>query len=94
MTTLQAHGGGAQPISIDTSGKVAGGPALRAYVFANEAAALAAGYVCEGGPAMSVAIVSAGWLTEADPSALPVYIAPANMPVEGGYANPMIQVFP
>ena len=93
-TTLQAHGGGAQPISVDTSGRVQGGPALRCYVFASEAAAVAAGYVCEGGPAMSVAIVGAEWKTEGDPSALVVYTAPAGMPIEGGYAQPIIQVYP
>jgi hypothetical protein len=60
--------------------------------------ALAAGYVCEGGPAMSVALITATqiasgeWKAEGDPAATVFYIAPAGMPVEGGYANPIVQV--
>lgn len=92
-TTLPSHGGGAQPISIDTSGHIAGGPAIRAYVFTTLLDALAAGYVCEGGPAMSVALVTEPqWKAEGDPAATVFYIAPAGMPVEGGYANPIVQV--
>lgn len=91
-TTLQTHGGGAQPISIDTSGKVTGGPALRCYIFASAATAQAAGFVCEGGPAMSVAVVGTGWLDEGDPSALPCYQVPAGYPVEGGFAVPIVSV--
>src|SRR5512135_1929625 len=97
-TTLQAHGGGAQPASIDTSGKVAGGVALRVYGFDSADAARAAGYVCEGGPAMSVALItdaqiaSGAWKAEGDPSALVVYTAPSNLPVEGGYAVPVYPV--
>jgi hypothetical protein len=93
-----AHGGGAQPISVDTSGKISGGPAMPAYVFASEAAAIAAGYVCEAGPAMSVALITAAqiasgeWKRDADPFAVVCYIAPVNMPVEGGYAVPIVQV--
>lgn len=97
-TTLQAHGGGAQPASIDTSGKVAGGAAQRVYGFDSVEAAQAAGYVCEGGPAMSVALItdaqiaSGAWKAEGDPAALVVYTAPSNMPVEGGYALPVYSV--
>lgn len=97
-TTLQAHGGGAQPASIDTSGKVAGGAAQRVYGFDSVEAAQAAGYVCEGGPAMSVALItdaqiaSGEWKAEGDPAALVVYTAPTNMPVEGGYAVPVYPV--
>lgn len=98
MTTLSAHGGGAQPASIDTSGRVTGGAALRVYGFDSEADAIAAGYVCEGGPAMSVAIItdaqiaSGAWKTEGDPKATAIYTAPATMPVEGGYAVPVYPV--
>lgn len=97
-TTLQAHGGGAQPASIDTSGKVAGGAAQRVYGFDSVEAAQAAGYVCEGGPAMSVALItdaqiaSGAWKAEGDPAALVVYTAPDGMPVEGGYAVPVYPV--
>lgn len=91
-TTLPVHGGGAQPISIDTSGKVAGGPALRCYIFASSATAQAAGYVCEGGPAMSVAVVDDPWKQEGDPLALPVYVVPDGYPVEGGFAVPIVSV--
>lgn len=98
MTTLQTHGGGAQPASIDTSGKVAGGAALRVYGFDSEADAIAAGYVCAGGPAMSVALItdaqiaSGEWKVEGDPSGAAVYTAPASMLVEGGYAVPVYPV--
>lgn len=97
-TTLQAHGGGAQPASIDTSGKIAGGVALRVYGFDSAEDARAAGYICEGGPAMSVALItdaqiaSGAWKAEGDPSAMVVYTAPANLPVEGGYAVPVYAV--
>lgn len=97
-TTTQTHGGGAQPASIDTSGKVTGGAALRVYGFDSEADAQAAGYVCEGGPAMSVALItdaqlsSGAWRLEGDPSGTAVYTAPANMPIEGGYAVPVYPV--
>lgn len=97
-TTLPAHGGSAQPVHVDTSGNTTGGPALRCYVFADEAAAKAAGYLCEAGPAMSVALISAAqlatgaWKAEGDPKALAVYIAPAGMAIEGGYAVPIVQV--
>lgn len=97
-TTVKALGGGAQPASIDTSGRVAGGSALRVYGFDSEADAIAAGYVCEGGPAMSVSLItdaqiaSGAWKAEGDPAALVVYTAPSNMPVEGGYALPVYSV--
>lgn len=97
-TTLQSHGGGAQPASIDTSGKVAGGTALRVYGFDSADAARAAGYVCEGGPAMSVALItdaqlaSGAWKAEGDPSATVIYTAPSGAPVEGGYAIPIYAV--
>lgn len=97
-TTLQSHGGGAQPASIDTSGKVTGGTALRVYGFDSAEAAHAAGYVCEGGPAMSVALItdaqiaSGAWKAEGDPSATIIYTAPSSMPVEGGYAVPIYAV--
>lgn len=97
-TTVKALGGGAQPASIDTSGKVAGGAALRVYGFDSVEAAQAAGYVCEGGPAMSVSLItdaqiaSGAWKAEGDPAALVVYTAPSNMPVEGGYALPVYSV--
>lgn len=97
-TTLQSHGGGAQPASIDTSGKVTGGTALRVYGFDTPEAARAAGYVCEGGPAMSVALItdaqiaSGAWKAEGDPSATIIYTAPSSMPVEGGYAVPIYAV--
>lgn len=97
-TTLQSHGGGAQPASIDTSGKVTGGTALRIYGFDSAEAAHAAGYVCEGGPAMSVALItdaqiaSGAWKAEGDPSATIIYTAPSSMPVEGGYAVPIYAV--
>lgn len=97
-TTTQTHGGGAQPASIDTSGKATGGAALRVYGFDSEADAIAAGYVCEGGPAMSVALItdaqiaSGAWRLEGDPSGTAVYTAPSNMPVEGGFAVPVYPV--
>lgn len=98
MTTLQTHGGGAQPASIDTSGKAFGGAALRVYGFDSEADARAAGFVCEGGPAMSVALITdaqinaGAWRLEGDPAALVVYTAPAGMPIEGGYSVPVYPV--
>lgn len=97
-TTLSAHGGGAQPARIDTSGKIAGGAAMRVYGFDSEAAAQAAGFVCEGGPAMSVALItdaqlaSGAWKLDGDPFAVVVYTAPDSIPSEGGFAVPVYAV--
>jgi hypothetical protein len=93
--SIPIHGGGAQPVSSDTSGKTIGRVALRAYGFPSEAAAIAASYRSEAGPAMSVYVVSAAQLAsgafvlDGDPKALPVYAAPAGMKVEGGYSQPI-----
>lgn len=97
-TTVPTKGGGAQPVRQDASGLNFGGPALRVYGFASEAAASASGYRCEGGPAMSVYIVSAAQLAsgqfylEGDAAALPVYTAPAGSMVEGSFAQPVYLV--
>jgi len=92
-TTVPTQGGPARPVRQDASGLRIGGPALPVYGFANEAAAIAAGYTCEGGAAMSVYVVSAAQLAsgqfylEGDPAALPIYTAPAGSMVEGDLAQ-------
>lgn len=92
-TTVPVQGGPAHPVRQDNSGLKVGGPALPVYGFADEAAAAAAGYPCEGGPASSVYVVSAAQLAngqfylEGTPAAMPVYTAPVNSPVEGDYAQ-------
>lgn len=91
-TTVMTKGGGAQPVRADTSGLTTGPIALRAYGFASAAtAAAAAGFVAEGGPAMSVYVVSAAelasgkFILDGDPAALPVYTAPTTIPLGGPY---------
>lgn len=88
-TTSPIHGGGAQPIHIDTTGRAFGGPTLLVYGFATAEDAVAAGFRAEAGPAMSVVIVDPSWLIGGDPKATPVYIAPDDMAVEGGYSTPI-----
>jgi predicted RecA/RadA family phage recombinase len=71
---------------------------MRAYGFASEAAASAAGYRCEAGPAMTVIIVtqaqlnSGQFVLDGDPKALPIYTAPVGMRIEGGYSQPVFLV--
>lgn len=97
-TTVQTHGGGARPASINTSGNVQGGPVLRVYGFATAAEATAAGYVLAGGGAMPITIITqaqlntGAWKLEGDPSATAVYTAPAGMPIEGGFSVPVFPV--
>lgn len=71
---------------------------MRVYGFDSEAEALAAGFVCEGGPAMSVAIItdaqiaSGAWKLDGDPFAVVIYTAPDSLPTEGGFAVPVYPV--
>jgi hypothetical protein len=98
MTTVPTHGGSAVPVSVVTDSKTIGRVALRAYGFHNEAAALAAGFLCEAGPAMTVIIVTQAQLNagtfvlEGDPKATVIYPAPAGMRIEGGYSQPIYLV--
>jgi hypothetical protein len=86
------------PVSVATDGKTIGRVALRAYGFPNEAVAVAAGFRCAAGPAMTVIVVTqaqinAGtFVLEGDPKATAVYPAPVGMRIEGGYSQPIFIV--
>lgn len=98
MTSLPSRGGSATPVSVTTIRKTIGRVAQRVYSFPSMADAAAAGYKGESGPASSVYVVSAAelasglFVAEGDPKSAPVYVAPAWMAVEGGYATPIVVV--
>lgn len=97
-TTAPTHGGPAVPAHIVTDGKTIGRVALRAYGFPTAAAAYAAGFVAEAGPAMTVIVVTQAQLDagtfalDADPKAIPIYTAPSGMHIEGGFSCPIFLV--
>jgi predicted RecA/RadA family phage recombinase len=71
---------------------------MRAYGFATAAAARAAGFNSEAGPAMTVIVVTQAQLNagtfvlDGDPKAIPIYTAPVGMAIEGGYSQPIFLV--
>ncbi len=83
-------------VTVKTDHRVNGRVAISVYAFASEAAAKAAGFACESGPATPIYVVTAAELAagtfvqEGDPKATPIYPAPAGMATEGGYATPVV----
>lgn len=98
MTMIK--GGPAGAVSVTTVKQTIGRVAMNVVVYATPELAAAAGYRCEGGPAMPIYEVSAGelasgeFVAEGDPKASPVYLAPADMSIEGQYAIPVVVVNP
>lgn len=97
-TTLPTKGGPATAVTIKTDHRVNGRIAISVYGFSSAAAAEAAGFPAESGPATPIYIVTAAELAsgafvqEADPKSTPVYTAPPGMATEGGYATPVVVV--
>lgn len=97
-TSVAVKGGPATAVTIKTDHRVNGRIAISVYGFSSAAAAEAAGFHAESGPATPIYIVTAAELAagifvqEADPKSTPIYLAPVGMACEGGYAVPVVLI--
>jgi hypothetical protein len=97
-TSIPVRGDSAQAVTTSVSSTTIGRVAFNGYLFASAAAAQAAGFNVEAGPALPVYVVSAAelaagtFIVEGDPMATPLYPAPAGMPIAGQNPIPVVIV--